>query len=207
MFSSIDGEINDYYQGRPSFFIRLQGCNLSCFYCDTKEAQSEIGGQYLNIGTILEKIYESKLTKITITGGEPLLQKNVIRLIEALPEYDISIETNGTIANTDLLNIKGLSIIADVKLPSTGIKDSINKEWIKQVNRNGGWIKFVIAYWNDFDAAVKCINSLNLYRNKVAISPCFPLQYPLEHLLDEMLKANLQDAVLNIQIHKLVNLK
>ena len=99
MYSSIDGEINYWGQGFPSIFIRLAGCNLNCPYCDTKYAKDTDGAKAFapeELKKSILKIFPG-YKKITITGGEPLLQAtalyNFIKLLE--DEYLISIETNG----------------------------------------------------------------------------------------------------------------
>ena len=77
-FISIDGEVNKWGQGVPSVFLRLQNCNLRCSYCDIPEAQDPKGGRVLSVDQIVEIIRGYECEKITITGGEPLLQEDEI---------------------------------------------------------------------------------------------------------------------------------
>jgi len=112
IFSSIQGEgIN---VGCPTIFVRLQGCNLSCEWCDTKGTWTASGGNEMTIKDIVAQInWEAirnnvkRINRICITGGEPLLQKKPLDiLIRELKKYDywISIETNGTIPFFSILN-------------------------------------------------------------------------------------------------------
>lgn len=93
IFFSIQGE--GFYQGTPSSFIRLSGCNLNCTFCDTRNRL----GRLIDLSTIIEEIIPEK--RIILTGGEPLLNnhENLNKLILALQklESEISIETNGSI--------------------------------------------------------------------------------------------------------------
>jgi len=95
IFSSIQGE-GDVI-GYQSNFVRLHGCNLRCSWCDTKYAWYEY--ETMSVEEIL-KALDERIPVVTITGGEPLLQKEqLVPLVERLVEegYTIIIETNGTI--------------------------------------------------------------------------------------------------------------
>jgi len=94
VFTSIQGE--GAVAGMPSVFIRLAGCNLHCPWCDTKYAWMQ--GQTMTVEQILQKVPEH-IRLVTITGGEPLIQKNVEHLARALWSrgHIVIVETNGTI--------------------------------------------------------------------------------------------------------------
>ena len=77
IFKSIQGEST--YTGLPCIFIRLTYCNLRCTYCDTEYAFHD--GQDMSIKQILEYIEPMGVKLVEITGGEPMLQKNVISLM------------------------------------------------------------------------------------------------------------------------------
>ena len=80
IFHSIQGEST--WAGRPCVFVRLTGCNLRCTWCDTAYAFYE--GAQMEIAAVMDQVrrYDCKL--VEITGGEPLLQRGVHALIEAL---------------------------------------------------------------------------------------------------------------------------
>ena len=66
--------------GVPSIFLRLVGCNLRCSFCDTKYAYEQ--GTEMSIQEILDEIKKFTCNYVCLTGGEPLLQKDIIKLIE-----------------------------------------------------------------------------------------------------------------------------
>lgn len=91
IFYSLQGE--GHYTGTPAVFLRLAGCNLRCWFCDTDfESFTE-----MTANEILEKIQPWPTRYIVITGGEPTLQINA-ELTDALHRagYYIMMETNGT---------------------------------------------------------------------------------------------------------------
>lgn len=88
--------------GLPSVFVRLQGCNRRCPWCDTPYALKELGGTNMSTSKVAQKITSFKCKNVVITGGEPLLQQDlIIMMIHSIkgidPSYTFEIETNGTI--------------------------------------------------------------------------------------------------------------
>ncbi len=82
IFFSLQGESKTV--GIPTIFIRLTGCPLRCQYCDTTYAFQ--GGQWLTFDEIIRQIKKFKSKYITVTGGEPLAQKNCLSLVSVLCE-------------------------------------------------------------------------------------------------------------------------
>ena len=101
IFESIQGEGD--YQGTPALFIRLQGCNLRCKWCDTKYARWSQNFKHMTVEEVVERIKEYKGEFVVFTGGEPLLQmEEVLKVCSSLFEYDpysylFMLETNGTL--------------------------------------------------------------------------------------------------------------
>lgn len=95
IFTSIQGE--GFYTGTPCYFIRLQGCNLKCAFCDSKSTWDLRGGTEMAIHEITDTV-PTELEHVVITGGEPLLQENVVELVEGLiwTGCYVHIETSGT---------------------------------------------------------------------------------------------------------------
>src|SRR5580658_4426653 len=93
IFHSIQGEST--WAGRPCVFVRLTGCNLRCTWCDTAYALYE--GVQMEIPAVMDRVRAYGCKLVELTGGEPLLQKDIHALIEALlaEEYDVLIETSG----------------------------------------------------------------------------------------------------------------
>lgn len=221
IFRSIDGECNAWGQGSLTTFIRLQGCNLSppCSYCDTKYAQdSDKIVHELTIPDIIEIIKneddqnDSVQQKVTITGGEPLLQcREVVELIERLvyEEFNVSIETNGTILiPREMLSrpacARQISWIIDYKL-SIPHKVCIDNFWNAT---SQDWIKFVITKPEDFQYAVNVAQSLisGGCKARIAFSPVMKNNdiWPVQWLAERLIEKQLWDITLNLQIHKLI---
>lgn len=101
IFYSIQGE--GHYAGTPAVFVRLQGCNLKCKFCDTNHSS----GKEMSNVMILQEVQKYPAKVVIITGGEPLLQ-DIEPLVDTLQKhrYKVNIETNGTIPMTDLLAFK-----------------------------------------------------------------------------------------------------
>ncbi len=116
IYCSIQGESS--YCGLPCVFVRLTYCNLRCSYCDTSYAFYE--GKDLTVEEVLAEVSKHGTSLVEITGGEPLLQKEVYPLMDRLIDsgYTVLLETGGS------LEIGGVSPkvvkIMDLKCPSSG---------------------------------------------------------------------------------------
>jgi 7-carboxy-7-deazaguanine synthase len=169
IFASIQGESS--YAGLPCIFVRLTGCNLRCTYCDTVYAYEE--GVEMNADQILDEVGKQGLQLVEITGGEPLLQKDVLSLISRLLDlgYKVLIETNGTVDIKDV--DERAIIIMDVKTPGSGMTDSLNTENLGRLKK-GDELKFVITDRPDYDWAVSLIGKYGLAeRCAILFSPSF----------------------------------
>jgi len=104
IFYSIQGE--GTFTGRPSIFVRTSGCNLKCGFCDTPYTSHDPESEYLEIYEIIQKLEElrSDCHHIVITGGEPMMQRNLPDFVNALKDRGnkVTVETNGTIWNPDV---------------------------------------------------------------------------------------------------------
>ncbi|UCF49372.1 MAG: radical SAM protein [Thermoplasmatales archaeon] len=154
IFYSLQGE--GKWAGLPNIFIRTSGCNLRCSFCDTKYAYEN--GKEISIEDIFSKIAKYDCKYVCITGGEPLLQENIIEFIETLLEknYYIIVETNGSINIENLIKYKSLIISIDIKCPSSNM-DKKNK--FENINflKKEDQIKFVIKNKEDYIYAKKII--------------------------------------------------
>lgn len=116
IFFSLQGETRRI--GLPTVFVRLTGCPLRCGYCDT--AYAFTGGQNKSLAEILLQVAQSAPRYVTVTGGEPLAQKNCLPLLTALCDagYEVSLETSGA------LDIGGVDArvmrVVDIKTPASG---------------------------------------------------------------------------------------
>lgn len=206
IFASINGEVNKWHQGSPTVFVRFQGCNLSCDYCDTKHAQSLI--EYNEPYTIPELLTEIKfyrIKRVTITGGEPLLQKAIYKLIVklAISEFQISIETNGSVEiPTPLINNE-ICWIVDYKIEFAD--QMIIKNYLNLTKND--WVKFVIPDRHEFDRAILIKENLQERgcKAKFAFSPIGADFSLAGQMVDWLIEEEIDDVVLNLQIHKIIN--
>jgi 7-carboxy-7-deazaguanine synthase len=157
IFHSIDGEVNGFEgAGRLATFVRLAGCNLCCSWCDTDYAQPYNSGELFTVSQVLHLIKDDK---VTITGGEPLLQAQgvqllVTQLLERSDAMRITIETNGTqVPPAALRWPASVSIVYDYKLPSAKLADYRFAVEPGQLRTNDV-VKFVCADGNDYRRAL-----------------------------------------------------
>lgn len=203
IFQSLDGEVNKWGQGTWSTFVRLQGCNLRCSYCDTVRAQDKNEGQDISIDGILSMVNAMGCNKVTITGGEPLCQAHCIGLLRRLhwDGYHISVETNGSLSIEEVVSLA--NVIADYKLPSSNMEDMMLPEMFGLLKEDD-WLKFVIKDREDYDMAKEVLN-YRYRRGQVAFSPCAPT-LPIPTLIDWMKEDRLFWVRLNVQLHKLIRM-
>jgi 7-carboxy-7-deazaguanine synthase len=192
--------------GFPSLFIRLAGCNLDCVYCDTAHAKSRDNSKLMSIKKIMKVVEEySYAHHITITGGEPLIQKEISILIQLLcDEFPfVQVETNGSISIAGL--DRRAMYIVDIKTPSSGQIDSFNFENIELLKPIDE-VKFVIADDNDYVFAKAFIfKHLIVTDAAINFSPAFGLMDYLK-LANKILKDGL-DVRLNVPLHKVIGLR
>ena len=95
IFYSLQGE--GFLTGVPGVFVRLAGCPLRCRWCDTKYAWDERAGTRYSIDKIVQTVQQAQSKFVVITGGEPMIDSDLPRLVEKLKESGkhITIETVG----------------------------------------------------------------------------------------------------------------
>jgi 7-carboxy-7-deazaguanine synthase len=108
IFYSIQGE--GMLAGVPSVFLRTSGCNLRCTWCDTPYTSWNPEGDDLPLDTILADVRGCGSTHVVVTGGEPMIQQDIVQLTQRLKDLDlhITIETAGTVyqpVTCDLMSI------------------------------------------------------------------------------------------------------
>jgi len=198
IFKSIQGESTS--SGLPFVFIRLSGCNLRCTYCDTAYAYDE--GMDMLLNEILDAVKRHACKNVCITGGEPLLQKNVCILINHLLKkgYKISVETNGSI-DINTLPDKATRIM-DIKCPDSGMNQKMVRKNIKML-RQEDEVKFVISSKRDYEWAKRITIKYNLAeKTKVLFGFAYGRLKP-KTLAGWILKDNL-DVRFQLQLHKYI---
>jgi len=213
IFGSFHGEVNGHHQGRMVTFIRLSGCNLRCPYCDTKDTWNQLYGENLSIFQILDKVKEIGNDYVCLTGGEPLLDYNIVRdLLAVLHEqgYHISVETNGTVSVSGLFKYVE-SFVIDYKMhlvvayPTEAKRIKSNFAGL----RNTDVIKFLIATEAELHQAKFIMENIITENRKshsnpiFAFSPLLPEMTP-SILAELLIKYKIRNSVLSLQIHKFV---
>lgn len=203
IFNSIDGE--GRRQGELTTFLRLYDCNIRCSYCDTTYSYGpESEFESLTIEEVVKRIEQLKNYRITITGGEPLLQEaEVIELVDTLQDrnlnYDINIETNGTIVPS--FQRSHVWFTYDYKTPSSLAEESMDLG-IFAAATEADLIKFVVSSEEDLDA-MRQILSDNPTKGQIYVSPVWGAIEGAD-IVAYMIRHNLQEVRLQLQIHKLI---
>jgi organic radical activating enzyme len=154
IFRSIQGE--GKYVGAPQVFVRFFECNMHCVWCDTPASIGDGKRAYKELGLEdalkqVDDLYENVYC-VSITGGEPLLQKEFLKsFCHALHREGkkIYLDTNGTLPHALAEIIKDIDIIAmDIKLPSSTQQKAFwreHKEFLKVARRREVFVKAVIS--------------------------------------------------------------
>lgn len=198
IYYSLQGEST--HSGRPCVFIRLTHCNLRCSYCDTEYAFYD--GTEMLLSDIVEMVKSYDCPLVEVTGGEPLIQKNVLPLMRELCDigFEVLLETAGhmDISATD----PRVKRIMDIKCPSSGESEKILWENIDYL-KNEDEVKFVVGRQEDLEFAKEIIEKYKIYnRCPVIISPVFNKLYNLE--IAEWILQNHLPVRMQIQLHKVI---
>lgn len=197
IFYSIQGE--GAWTGLPNIFIRTTGCNLRCSFCDTKYAYNT--GKEMTVQEIIKKIKQYPCKYVCITGGEPLLQKDIIYLIDELLKkgYKISIETNGSLSIKKLLDKNYLMISLDIKCPSSNMYEN---NYLENINflKKDDQLKFVIKNKKDYEYAKGILKKYKPFC-KVFFQPVWGKNPKI--LTKWIIKDGL-NVKLGLQIHKII---
>jgi 7-carboxy-7-deazaguanine synthase len=199
IYQSVQGEST--WAGLPCVFVRLTFCDLRCTYCDT--AYAFYKGTKMTLPEILEQVLAYQCPLVEITGGEPLLQKNVLPLMRELCDRGLRvlIETSGA---HDISQIDPrVHRIMDLKTPSSGESERNRLENIAHLNERDE-VKFVIGSREDYLWAKAQIEKFDLVTRcgTVLFSPVFGKIEPrsiVEWLLADKLQVRFQ-----LQLHKFI---
>lgn len=205
-FVSINGEGRS--AGELAVFIRFAGCNLNCSYCDTRWA-NEPGTPYeiMSEEEIYAYVKETGVSNVTLTGGEPLLQENVSRLIRLLAKdgsLRIEIETNGAVSLKGFTGLgDNVTFTVDYKLPGSGMNSYMIMENYELLGTNDT-VKFVISDKNDLDKARDIIERYGLIgKAAVYLSSSFSKIEPAD-IVNYMIDNNMNKVKLQLQMHKYI---
>lgn len=197
LFLSIQGETT--FAGRPCVFVRTTGCPLRCCYCDTEHAF--FAGENTTLEAVRERVLAFGVPLVSITGGEPLIQRNVFPLMSDLCDAgcEILLETSGAfdIAPVD----ERVHVIMDIKCPDSG--ESSRNRWQNiELLAPKDEVKFVLLSQADYHFARETIETHRLHERcgAVLLSTAFDQLEPrqvVEWMLEDRLPARFQ-----LQLHK-----
>ncbi|MES2012395.1 MAG: 7-carboxy-7-deazaguanine synthase QueE [Pseudomonadota bacterium] len=198
IFHSLQGESSRV--GLPTVFVRLTGCPMRCVYCDTAYAFS--GGSNIEISDILLQVAEYGTQYVTVTGGEPLAQKDCHQLLKGLCDagYNVSLETGGAM---DISGVdERVSVILDIKTPESGEVE--NNKWANlALLKSKDEVKFVLCSRADYEWAKDVLAKYKLAEKcPVLFSPVYSQVNPTE--LAEWVLADKLPVRMQVQLHKIL---
>lgn len=210
IFHTVDGEVSFNGPWHWTTFVRTGGCNLRCWkssgYCDAP-ASLDMNRKWpeYTIEEIIQKVKANEPSRrVTITGGEPLLQVKGVQHLAAnlqMDGYIVTLETSGSIyvPRMDLDSIN--SVIADLKPPSTEMA-KMNKQEVFEDLTHLDYIKVVISERSDYEWAIE-------YLSKIKTDAQIAFGARFGHLELSTVAAWIQqdrrfDIMLNMQTHKYV---
>jgi 7-carboxy-7-deazaguanine synthase len=197
IYASLQGEST--FAGQTCVFIRLTGCPLRCSWCDTTYAFQE--GTELSLENILCTVRDYGIPLIEITGGEPLAQKNVYFLMQALLQqhYQVLLETSGALSLSQVPS--EIIKIMDIKCPQSQEAHRNHLDNLHLLIPHQDQIKFVIQDETDYAYAQEQIKRYQLdERFTLLLSPVHEL-LPPQHLAEWMIRDH-APGKLQIQLHK-----
>jgi 7-carboxy-7-deazaguanine synthase len=199
IFHSVQGEST--WAGRPCVFVRLTFCDLRCNYCDTEYAFYE--GQKRPLEEIIGEIAKTECPLVEITGGEPLLQKNVLPLMTMLCDagYTVLLETSGA---HDISPVDArVHRIMDLKTPGSG--EAARNLWSNLDHlTDRDEVKFVIGSRVDYEWSRDKVSRFDLSKRcrAVLFSPIFGRIDPRQ--IVEWILADRLDVRFQLQMHKFI---
>jgi 7-carboxy-7-deazaguanine synthase len=199
IYCSIQGEST--YAGRPCVFVRLTACDLRCSWCDTTYAFTEGGKR--PVAEVVDEVLRLDCPLVEITGGEPLLQKNVIPLMEQLlaAGKTVMLETGGHISIEPVPS--AVVKIVDVKCPGSG--EAAKMHWRNlELLAPHDEVKFVIKHREDYEYARDVVRRYELEKRAAALlfSPVHGVMDPQQlsaWIIEDKLPVRLQ-----LQLHKYI---
>lgn len=199
IFVSVEGE--GVRTGYLSVFIRLNGCNLKCSYCDTDYAH-QVQKPNKTLRQILDEVNSYELNRVTLTGGEPLLHPHVKNLVEnlAFAGYEVNIETNGSVELGEYTQLPGVFVTMDWKCPSSGMNERMLKTNLTKLGYSDV-LKFVVQ--NDEDLK----EFLKIYEMDLPcayyLSPVYGKIEP-KKIVEFMKEHKTKYAAAQVQLHKII---
>jgi 7-carboxy-7-deazaguanine synthase len=199
IFHSIQGEST--HAGRPCVFVRLTACDLRCSWCDTPYAFYE--GRKMSLDDVMAAVDAHGCSLVELTGGEPLLQKDVYPLMERLlaSGKTVLVETGGHLSVADVP--PAVHKIVDVKCPGSGEAHRMDWSNLERLSATDE-VKFVVRDRTDYEYARDVVSRHALDRKVGAVlfSPVHGVLDP--RTLSEWVLADRLPVRVQLQVHKYI---
>ena len=198
VYASVQGEST--WAGLPCVFVRLAGCNLRCTWCDSEFTFT--GGEHRSIDDVLAEVAALQIPLVEVTGGEPLVHRQSIPLMERLlaAGHTVLLETSGSLPIDSVP--EGVHIIMDLKPPDSGEVESNCFENLNAL-RSTDEVKFVLASRRDYEWSRSVVREHGLEgRNPVLFSTVFGKLDPAK--VSDWLCADRMQVRLQLQMHKYI---
>lgn len=179
IFHSIQGE--GILTGVPSVFVRTSGCNLRCVWCDTPYTSWAPEGTDMTVAEIREAVQKYPARHAVITGGEPMIAPDIIRLTETIRQLPmhVTVETAGTVYHPVACDLMSISpkLANSTPLKREGGKWGAQHERLryqpevlKQLMAEYEYqLKFVVASPDDMAEITKMLEQLDANRSRVVL--------------------------------------
>jgi 7-carboxy-7-deazaguanine synthase len=199
IFHSIQGESTR--AGEPCVFVRLTACDLRCSWCDTAYAFHE--GRKMSLDDVVAQVRGYDCRLVEITGGEPLLQRDVYPLMDRLlaEGFLVMLETGGHLSLEQVPD--GVKAVVDVKCPASGEADKNDWRNLERF-RPDDEVKFVVQDRADYEFAKDVVARYDLVTRAHAVlfSPVHGVLDPKD--LAAWMLADRLAARLQLQVHKYI---
>ena len=181
---------------------------MRCTYCDTAWAyEADAPRTVMTEEEICERLLQSGISRVTLTGGEPMIAKNIDVLLERLSReesLEVEIETNGSVSLTAFRQMKRPpSFTIDYKLAGSGMETKMCMDNFAEVVKQDT-VKFVVSGRSDLERAYEVTREYHLDQCcMVILSPVFGRIEPVE-MVDFLMEKKLNDVKLQLQLHKII---
>ena len=201
IFRSIQGEST--HAGRPCAFVRLTGCPMRCVWCDSEYTFT--GGEHVSVDDVMRQVRAYGCQLVEVTGGEPLAQKEALKLIRQLCDegFEVRIETGGFVSTEGV--DERAKIILDVKCPASGEAERNHWPNLALLRADRDEVKFVVKDRADWDFTRRIIEEYELESRALAIliSPVWG-ETDLKELADLVAQSGVKNVRMQLQLHKYI---
>ncbi len=214
VFASLSGESSS--SGLPSIFVRFQGCNLRCSYCDTVRAQKfdavDTGYMCTDIVAQIQPFLEKGIHNIILTGGEPLAQLSKYDLLHLYADISnaakgsiitIQVETNGSYPLPYRDDITRIRYVMDYKLPLSEMEGSMDLDNFKKLKEYDE-LKFVVSGKEDVERAFDILHTYPIKCRYIWFSPVYGDTQLAQYVWNAIIECQIPNVRMQLQLHKIV---